>query len=208
MTNYKSRLYSIVKRGADITGAILILGISAPAFVVFSALIKTESPGPVFYVHDRVGFRGEHIRVLKFRSMKVGSDDLEAVLNDEDLERYYQEYRLTDDPRVTSIGRFLRKTSLDELPQLINVLEGSMSLVGPRPVVEKELENYSPEERCIFLSVKPGITGLWQVSDRNETTYQSGKRQQLELYYVKNVSLLSDICILLKTPVALLKRGV
>jgi lipopolysaccharide/colanic/teichoic acid biosynthesis glycosyltransferase len=140
--------------------------------------------------------------------MKVGSDDLEAVLNDEDLERYYQEYRLTDDPRVTSIGRFLRKTSLDELPQLINVLEGSMSLVGPRPVMEKELENYSPEERYIFLSVKPGITGLWQVSDRNETTYQSGKRQQLELYYVKNVSLLSDICILLKTPVALLKRGV
>ena len=200
--------YKTIKRAIDIARSAALLGISAPAFVVISAMIKRESDGPVFFVHERVGLNGKPIRIYKFRSMKTGSDDLEAVLNDEDLERYYQEYKLTDDPRVTETGRWLRTTSLDELPQLLNVLQGSMSLVGPRPVTAEELKFYSDDERARLLSVKPGLTGYWQVNDRSDATYQSGRRQQMELYYVDNKSLLMDLGILLKTPLAVIrKRG-
>ena len=202
----KNTAYRMIKRGLDLSLGLLLLAATSPVFAAAAFMIKAESPGPVFYVHDRIGIRGRHIKVYKFRSMKTGSDDLEAVLNDEDLERYYQEYKLTDDPRVTETGRWLRTTSLDELPQLLNVLQGSMSLVGPRPVMEQELDNYTADEREEFLSVYPGITGYWQISARNDATYQSGLRQQLELYYVRNASLLFDASILLKTPISLLKR--
>lgn len=138
--------------------------------------------------------------------MNMDADNLEAILNDQDLEEYYQEFKLKKDPRITEIGRKLRRSSLDELPQLFNVLNGSMSLVGPRPIMETELDFYSEEEQTRLLSVKPGITGLWQVSGRNEITYASGERQELELYYADNPSFLLDLRILMKTPAAIIGR--
>lgn len=200
--------YRTIKRAIDIAGSAALLGLSAPAFVVISAMIRKESDGPVFFVHERVGLNGKPIKVYKFRSMRTGAEDLEAELNDEDLEKYYQEFKLKNDPRITEMGHKLRRISADELPQLINVILGNMSLVGPRPVTAEELKFYSDEERDRLLSVKPGLTGYWQVNARNDATYQSGKRQQMELYYADNKSLLMDLLILIKTPLAVIrKRG-
>ena len=198
--------YRVVKRVFDVSASIVLVGITAPVMAGLSICIKTESPGPVFFSHDRVGESGKHFRMHKFRSMKVGSEDLEAALNDDDLEAYLKEYKLNDDPRVTRIGRWIRYWSLDELPQLLNVIKGDMSLVGPRPVMESELGFYTEDEQQRFLSVKPGITGYWQVHGRNEATYQTGSRQRLELYYVENASPLLDLNILIKTPTAVLCR--
>jgi len=204
----KQQPYRTIKRITDVLGSAALLGISAPAFVVISIMIKKESDGPIFFVHERVGLNGKPVRIYKFRSMRTGSEDLEAELNDEDLEKYYQEFKLKNDPRITETGHKLRRISADELPQLINVIQGNMSLVGPRPVTVEELKFYSEDEKAKLLSVKPGITGYWQVNARNDATYQSGKRQQMELYYVENRSLLMDLGILLKTPVAVIrKRG-
>ena len=197
--------YRAIKRTFDVTASAALLGITAPLLAVISVLVKRETAGSAIYIHRRVGRDGEFIDVYKFRSMKVGSDEIESVLSDEDIEEYYQEYKLSSDPRVTEIGRRLRKSSLDELPQLFNVIKGNMSLVGPRPVTEKELEYYSEDERSRFLKAKPGITGYWQVNGRNTATYKSGRRQELELYYADNSSLCLDLLILLKTPAALFK---
>lgn len=202
----KQNRYRKIKRGLDAAGATVMLAASLPAFAVISVLIKRESPGPVFFVHERVGLDGKPIRIYKFRSMEPGSENLETKLNDRDLEAYYREFKLKDDPRVTETGHMLRKLSLDELPQLINVIQGRMSLVGPRPVMKEELGFYSDEERRRFLSVKPGITGYWQVYARNDATYQSGKRQEMELYYASHESILMDLRILLKTPLAVLRK--
>lgn len=139
--------------------------------------------------------------------MREGSENLESALSDEELEDYYKEFKLHNDPRITETGRLLRKTSLDELPQLVNVLIGDMSLVGPRPVTEAELCYYSDIDRKMMLSVKPGLTGLWQISDRNKTTYQNGERQHTELFYAKHASLMLDTAILLLTPFAVLRRS-
>lgn len=197
--------YRAIKRTFDVTASAALLGITAPLLAVISVLVKRETAGSAIYIHRRVGRDGEFIDVYKFRSMKVGSDEIESVLSDEDIEEYYQEYKLSSDPRVTEIGRRLRKSSLDELPQLFNVIKGNMSFVGPRPVTEKELEYYSEDERSRFLKAKPGITGYWQVNGRNAATYKSGRRQELELYYADNASLCLDLLILLKTPAALFK---
>ena len=200
--------YRVVKRIFDVSASAVLIGITAPLMAGISICIRKESPGPVFFSHDRVGENGRHFRMHKFRSMKTGSEDLEATLNDDDLEAYYQEYKLTDDPRVTRIGRKLRHNSLDELPQLFNVIKGDMSLVGPRPIMESELGFYTADEQRRLLSVRPGITGYWQVNGRNEATYQTGRRQELELYYADHASLLLDALILIKTPVAVfLGRG-
>ena len=204
----KQRSQRIIKRGFDIAGGAVLLTASLPAFALLSVMIRKESDGPVFFIHRRVGQGGKPISIYKFRSMRAGSEDLEAALNDRDLEEYYREFKLKNDPRITEIGHILRKNSIDELPQLINVLQGRMSLVGPRPVTEEELNYYSDEERTRFLSVKPGLTGYWQVYAGNDATYQSGKRQQMELYYAENESIMLDLKILLKTPLAILrKRG-
>ena len=193
--------YRAVKRITDVSASTVLIVITAPLMAGISICIKTESPGPVLFSHDRVGENGRLFRMHKFRSMKVGSEDLEATLNDDDLEAYYQEYKLTDDPRITRIGRKIRRCSLDEIPQLFNVIRGDMSLVGPRPVMESELGFYTEDEQRRLLSVRPGITGFWQVNGRNQATYQTGRRQELELYYADHASLRLDIMILLKTPV-------
>lgn len=203
----KESLYKSIKRASDIIGALSLLAVSSPVSIAAVLAVRTESDGPVLFSHKRVGLNGKSITIYKFRSMREGSENLEASLTDEDLEEYYKEFKLHNDPRITEAGRILRKTSLDELPQLINVLKGDMSLVGPRPVTEAELSNYSEEEKLTMLSVKPGMTGLWQISDRKKTTYQSGERQKTELFYAGHASLMMDAVILLLTPAAVLRRS-
>lgn len=193
-------IYSVVKRTMDVVLSFLILVMAVPGFLVIMLLIKKEDQGPAFYSAKRVGRNGQTIRVLKFRSMKVNADHLEDMLTPEELELYRKEYKLEHDPRITRIGKFLRQYSLDELPQLVNVLKGDMSLVGPRPLIREELESkYSSAHRRQLLSVRPGLTGLWQVSGRSDCTYESGERQKLELSYVKRFSCKMDVEILLRT---------
>lgn len=202
----KKSLYSGIKRGFDLISAAAMLGLTSPLFLIVSAMIKKESGGPVIFVHERTGLGGRSIRVYKFRSMIPGAGDAEAVLSDEELEEYYLEYKLRNDPRVTETGRILRRTCLDELPQLFNILLGQMSMVGPRPVMKSELDFYSEAEAEKLLSVKPGLTGYWQVYGKGSATYQNGGRQRMELSYADRASLMLDALILLRTPLALLKR--
>ena len=143
--------------------------------------------------------------MLKFRSMVADADDFEKYLTPEQIEEYKTNIKLHYDPRITRIGRFLRRTSMDELPQLMNVLKGEMSIVGPRPVVEEELALYG-DDADELLSIKPGITGYWQTHGRGDSTYESGERQKLELHYVRHQSLGLDIKILLKTVKVVLSR--
>lgn len=203
-----SKNFLFSKRCIDILLAILGLIVTSPLFILIALLyLFGESKGQVFFKQQRYGKNGEKFNIYKFRSMVVNAD--EKLKSNKLL---YQKYLLNnykleqeEDPRITKIGRFLRKTSLDELPQLINVLKGEMSIVGPRPIVDEELIEYK-HLKDDFLSVKPGITGYWQISGRSEVGYP--ERVDLELYYVYHQSLLLDIKIILKTVVVVfLKKG-
>jgi exopolysaccharide biosynthesis polyprenyl glycosylphosphotransferase len=199
-------LTTLGKRALDIVGSALLLLVLAPVLLLIAALIKLTSPGPVFFRQVRVGEHAKPFTMLKFRSMRVDADD-----------RVHREYvrsliaaggqgtaategvfKMTNDARVTPIGRILRKTSLDELPQFINVLLGSMSLVGPRPPIPYEVEQYKAWHHRRVLDAKPGITGLWQVTGRSRTTFDEMVR--LDLRYARTCSLWMDIKILLATP--------
>ncbi|WP_235045445.1 sugar transferase [Anoxybacillus ayderensis] len=192
----------------DIFGAIIGLIVSSPLFLFISILYMFgDSKGPIFFKQIRIGKHGERFYIYKFRSMIVNAE--EKLKADKELYQKYlrNNYKLEphEDPRITNLGRFLRKTSLDEIPQLINVLKGEMSLVGPRPVVEEELKEYG-REVSKFLSVKPGMTGYWQVSGRSEVGYP--ERVDVELFYVDHQSLVLDIVILMKTMfMVVLRRG-
>ena len=192
----------------DYSLSFLALLVSAPFFIVIPILIKLTSKGPVFYRANRLGKNGRPIRVWKFRSMYADADVRLAELLAADPARkaeWESNFKLTDDPRVTPLGRFLRKASLDEIPQLFNVFSGEMALIGPRPIVEKEVSHYG-RDYTVFSSVKPGITGLWQVSGRSATDY--ARRVALDSYYVLNWSPWMDIWILFRTVGAvLLMRG-
>lgn len=202
----KRVVYPVVKRVFDVVLSALALVVLSPVFLIAAVTIKLEDGGPVFYRHTRIGKNGEEIGVYKFRTMKVNADRLEDVLSPEQLAEYRREFKLDHDPRITKVGDFLRKTSIDELPQLLNILRGQMSIIGPRPLVKDEVEEkYSAAQRRLLLSVRPGLTGMWQVSGRSECTYESGERQKLELYYVENVSVGMDIGILVKTVGVVLK---
>ncbi len=197
----------VLKRALDIVGSLALLVFFAPLMLGIGLAVKLTSPGPVFFRHRRAGLGGEFFELLKFRSMWA---DAEAFLQ-EDHELYHRyaenDYKLPEDedPRVTRVGRFLRKTSLDELPQLLNVLKGDLSLVGPRPVVEPELEMYSGFIPTL-LSVKPGMTGAWQVSGRSDVGFPA--RAEMDLEYVRNWSIIQDLWILFMTvPTVLARRG-
>lgn len=204
MRQRRIRQYHVIKRAFDVTGAVLLMAASFPVVISASAAIKAETPGSILFIHNRIGENGKKIRVYKFRSMHKGAENLEASLNDEQLESFYREYKLNNDPRVTKSGRFLRRTYLDEIPQLINILKGDMSLVGPRPVTEEELELYSDEDRARLLSVRPGLTGYWQVFGKRTATYQNGERVRMELFYADHASVMLDALILLFTPASVL----
>jgi lipopolysaccharide/colanic/teichoic acid biosynthesis glycosyltransferase len=192
--------YACIKRGFDVVAALLGLVLFSPLFLTLALLVWAEDRGPVLFGHTRVGRGGRPINIYKFRSMKVGADDLEKSLTPEQLERYHREFKLAGDPRITKIGAFLRRSSLDELPQLWNVLRGEMSIVGPRPILKDELEeNYTEAQQRRLLSIRPGLTGYWQAYARNGALYSTGERQRMEMYYVDHASVWLDVKILFKT---------
>ncbi|WP_217362905.1 sugar transferase [Roseicella sp. DB1501] len=204
----RHRLRAAAKRAIDLIGAGSLLLLTAPAFFALALLIRADG-GPVFFAHQRIGRRGRRFGCLKFRSMVVDSGArLSALLESDPAARAEWEAtrKLKDDPRVTRIGRFLRASSLDELPQLLNVLRGEMSLVGPRPVVASELAEHYGEAARDYLALRPGVTGLWQISGRSDTSYAT--RVALDSHYARSPSLRTDLAILLRTPfVVLLRRG-
>jgi exopolysaccharide production protein ExoY len=203
-----SRVYLSTKRLVDIIGAIVGLFITFPLLILIVLFYTTGAArGPVFFKQIRVGHNGKRFNIYKFRSMVVDAE--KKLKKNKELYKKYLEnnYKLEpeEDPRITRIGRFLRKTSLDELPQLFNVLKGDMSLVGPRPVIEEELDEYGVRVND-FLSVKPGVTGYWQVSGRSDVKYP--ERVDVELHYVYNKSLMFDIIILFRTVlIVILRKG-
>jgi Undecaprenyl-phosphate galactose phosphotransferase WbaP len=183
----------------DGIATVIILLLSIPIMVVIAIFVKLTSPGPIFYKAKRLGKKGRLFEIYKFRSMYKDADkSIEKILrnNPELLEEYKNDFKLKKDPRVTPLGRFLRKTSLDELPQLINVIKREMALVGPRPIVQEEVKYYG-ENYAVFSSVRPGITGLWQCSGRSDTSYE--ERVAFDVYYVLNWSPWMDIWILVRT---------
>ena len=191
--------YRLFKKIFDLLFALLFLILNLPLFLIISFFIKLSSRGPIFYLQERIGKNNIPFRCIKFRTMYPEAKDiLENILkNDNNLKKEFEEtHKLKKDPRITTIGKFLRKSSLDELPQFINVLRGEMSIVGPRPIVKDEKKKYAKNIKKV-LSIKPGITGLWQVSGRNNLTYK--KRVMLDLNYVRNYNLLMDINILIRT---------
>ncbi len=202
-----STTYAIAKRALDISASLIALALASPIMAAIAVAIKLESKGPALFGHVRVGLNGKRFRCLKFRSMRPGAQ--EDLLLDDDLKRRYIEndYKLPvdEDPRVTRLGRFLRRSSLDELPQLFNVLAGTMSLVGPRPVVPDELSWYG--ERAVrFLSVKPGITGVWQIQGRSRIGYPL--RTEVELEAIDGRSFWTDLVVLAKSiPAVITARG-
>ena len=202
----RKAFFPIAKRALDIVAAGLGLVLLSPFFLIVALMVRADG-GPAFFAHQRVGRGGKLFGCLKFRSMVIDSQArLEALLANDPVARAEWEAtrKLKNDPRITRIGRFLRSTSLDELPQLINVLRGEMSLVGPRPVQEAEIDRYYGASAAHYMAVRPGITGLWQVSGRSETSYES--RVALDVAYVSRPSLLADLSILLRTPVAVVSR--
>lgn len=204
--NLARRYYRVMKRIFDLVVTLLSLVIFLPVGLIIAALIYITDPGPVLFAHRRVGQHGKEFPCYKFRSMIVNSQEyLEKYLveNPEAREEWERDFKLKDDPRITKIGHFLRKTSLDELPQLINVLKGEMSLVGPRPIVQAEVEKYGEYIQDFYL-VPPGITGVWQVSGRSDTTYE--ERVQMDSWYVHNWSVWIDIVYLIRTVTVVLER--
>ena len=195
----QSRSGRTLKRIGDIVFSLTVLTLGSPIFISIAILVKLSSPGSVFYIQKRVGRNYREFGCIKFRTMYKDADDLLPNL----LEKYplmrkefEKDFKLRQDPRITKLGRFLRRSSLDELPQFFNVLKGEMSVVGPRPIVSNEIIKYSlfMEE---VISVRPGLTGLWQVSGRNNLSYK--KRVELDLFYARNRNFLLDLEIIILT---------
>lgn len=199
----KKTPYRVVKRIMDVALSSIALVVLSPVFAIIALAIKMESKGSVFFKHTRIGKDGKIIKIYKFRSMVENAEDLIKNFTPEQMKEYKENYKLTDDPRITKVGKFLRKTSLDELPQLINIIKGELSIIGPRPVVQDELEKYGPNAQK-FLSVTPGLTGYWAANGRSSTTYE--ERMKMELYYVENISFKLDIEVFFKTIISVLKK--
>ena len=195
--------YKYIKRLTDVILALVALVVLSPIFLVIAIAIKIESKGPVLFKHTRIGKDGKIIKLYKFRSMVINAEELIKTFTPEQMKEYKENYKLTNDPRITKVGNFLRKTSLDELPQLLNIIKGDLAIIGPRPVVADELKKYGPNTEK-FLSVTPGLTGYWAANGRSCTTYE--QRMQMELYYIDNLSLKMDVKVFFKTIEAVIKR--
>ena len=191
--------YKLFKKLLDFLFSLFFLITCLPLFIIISLLIKLSSRGPIFFLQERIGRNNIPFKCIKFRTMHPEAKDiLENLLmkNDKLKIEFEKTHKIKNDPRITTIGKLLRKTSLDELPQFINVLRNEMSIVGPRPIVNKEKKKYGKNLKKV-LSIKPGITGLWQVSGRNNLTYK--KRVKLDLNYAVNYNFLMDMRILIRT---------
>lgn len=179
--------YRFLKRLFDFVFSLCVSVVLFVPVVVVCVLICLESSGSPVYAQERVGKGGKIIKILKLRSMVADAGNVQKYLSPEQLHQWEVERKVDDDPRITKIGQFIRKCSIDEMPQFINVLNGDLSVIGPRPITRDELEqHFTDEEKAELLSVQPGITGLWQATDRNEATFESGLRQKIELRYVQN----------------------
>lgn len=196
-------MYRIVKRILSILCSVISIIVLSPLFIIISLVVKISSKGSVFFIHERIGFQGKKFKLIKFRTMVDNAEDMIAAFTPEQKKEWEENFKLKDDPRITKIGKFLRKTSLDELPQLINILKGDMSFVGPRPIVEDELSWYGDNKEKL-LSVKPGLTGWWAVNGRSDVPYP--ERCDLELYYVDHFSFGLDLKIIIKTLGAIIKK--
>ncbi|MEB3322661.1 MAG: sugar transferase [Synechococcaceae cyanobacterium] len=195
----QSRRSRLVKRSGDIVFSLMVLGLGSPLYLFLALLVKLSSRGPVFYVQQRVGRDYRSFGCIKFRTMRRDADRVLSRLLEESphlREEFRNDFKLRNDPRITPLGRFLRRSSLDELPQFLNVLRGEMSVVGPRPIVRKELPRYGDRMEEV-LAVRPGLTGLWQVSGRNNLSYR--ERVLLDLRYARHRSFLMDLRIVLRT---------
>ena len=195
----QSRYGRTLKRIGDVIFSLLVLTLGSPIFILIGILVKLSSPGSIFYIQKRVGRNYREFGCIKFRTMYKNADELLPNL----LEKYplmrqefEKDFKLRHDPRITKLGRFLRRSSLDELPQFFNVLKGEMSVVGPRPIVSNEINKYSVFMEEV-ISVRPGLTGLWQVSGRNNLSYK--KRVELDLVYARNRNFILDLEIILLT---------
>ena len=195
----KLNIYPLFKSLFDLIFSFIVIIIGSPLFLLIAILIKFSSRGPIFFYHKRIGKNFKSFYCIKFRTMHPEADDiLENLLDkNEDIKNEFEKtHKLRNDPRITSIGKFLRKTSLDELPQFLNVIKMEMSVIGPRPIVEKELEKYGNQINKV-ISINPGITGLWQVSGRNNLSYK--KRIYLDSLYVESFNFLMDLRIIIRT---------
>lgn len=202
-TKISKKVYIKIKRVIDVIFASIALILLSPVFAIIAIAIKIDSKGPVFFAHKRIGKNGNIIKLYKFRSMVINAEELIKSFTPEQMKEYKENYKLTNDPRITKVGKFLRKTSLDELPQLINIINGDLSIIGPRPVVADELEKYGVNKDK-FLSVTPGLTGYWAANGRSNTTYE--QRMEMELYYIDNLSLKMDIKVFFKTILSVVKK--
>lgn len=202
----KKPIYEFFKRMFDICASALGIILLSWLLIIVAIIIKCTSKGPVFFKDKRVGKGGKEIHVYKFRSMYVDAESrLKEYLTPEQLKQWEQERKIDNDPRITKVGKFLRKTSLDELPQLFNILVGKLSICGNRPITRMELDKwYTKEEKELLAKVKPGLTGYWQAYGRSDVTFESGERQKLDLIYASRCSLWLDIKIVFRTVYAVL----
>ena len=196
-------IYRLTKRLVDIILSLVAIVVLSPVFLIVALVIRFDSKGKIVFGHERIGKNMKKIKVYKFRTMYENSEEIFNNFTEEQKREYYINFKLDNDPRITKVGGFLRKTSLDELPQLINILKGDMSIVGPRPIVEKEIPKYGECVKIVF-SVLPGLTGYWQANGRSDTTYE--ERVKMDMYYIKNRSLLMDMKIILKTFISVIKK--
>lgn len=201
-----NKFYHFMKRLEDICASFLAIVILSIPMLIIGLIVKLTSKGPILFKDNRIGMNQKPIKILKFRSMYIDAEEnIEKYLTEEQKVQWMKERKIDKDPRITPIGRFLRKTSLDELPQLFNILRGDISLVGPRPVTKRELEdNYTEPQIRALTSIRPGLTGYWQVSARSNSSYETGDRQKLELEYLTKRGFWFDIGILFKTIPAVL----
>jgi lipopolysaccharide/colanic/teichoic acid biosynthesis glycosyltransferase len=200
--------YFFVKRCFDLFNSLLAIILLSPVLLISALLVVCTSKGPVLFKDKRIGKDGKVVKVLKFRSMYIDSEEHpEKYFSPEQLKRWQTERKVDKDPRITKVGRFLRKTSIDELPQLFNIFLGTMSIVGPRPITQAELdEHFNKEQQAILLSVRPGLTGYWQVYGRSESNYASGNRVRQNMYYFEKRSLMFDLKLIILTVPAVLKH--
>lgn len=191
--------YRLAKRAFDIAFSAFVIAVGLVPCTLFSVAIAADTKGSPIYSQERVGRLGRPFRIYKFRSMVADADDVKKYLDAEQLAQWHRERKVDNDPRITALGRVLRRTSLDELPQFLNVLKGDMSLIGPRAITLEELGNFAAADAAMLLSVPQGVTGAWQAGLRNDATFENGERQRIELEYARRAGLGEDVRVFLAT---------
>lgn len=200
------KCYAFFKRCFDIVSSFVMILLCSLLLLLLGLIVACSSKGKIIYRDARVGKNGKKINVYKFRTMVADAANLDKYFSPEQKQQWEKERKVDGDPRITKIGKVLRKTSLDELPQLFNILFGSLSVVGPRPITQMELQNFSEYQQQKLLAVKPGLTGYWQVYGRESATYENGERQKLELEYLSKRGFFFDLKLIFCTIPAVLRR--